>query len=164
MTLIDEDEVMILYAHGLTVDEVAERTGCHAQTVRETLAELLVSERTAQQRRIENVDWVEVVEDYQGYELTVPELCHKHLINRRDLSAFLTGRPDIKRRTVQWRRGREKALYGIRLRTRPNPLFDDAVRDYEEGVVVRDIILGRGIRSESLYIELAIRGTTMRVR
>lgn len=160
---IDEEEIIILYAHGLSVAEVAEQVGCHHEAVRGILMEVAFPPHP--DRRLDGVDWDAVVEDYQeGYELTVPELCRKHLIKRTDLNEYLKRRPDIKKREPGRGRTRTRALYGPVAKALPDPRFDAVVRAYEEGMTVKDLLIVYSVGSTRLYRELAVRDVPFRAR
>lgn len=172
--LIDEDEVFLLYAHGLTIKEVAEQVGCHTQTVREILEEVLSealhlgdqADRISVKRRraLETADWSAIEEDYKGWDLTVRELCQKYSICHAALYAFLKRRPDIPKRKVgDGRRNRQRQQYGTRYyRVMPNSRWDAAVEAYKAGMAIREIEAMHGISGPVLYRELTARAIPLR--
>jgi hypothetical protein len=109
-----------------------------------------------------------VLDDYEGDELKVVELCAKHGIRVKELYYFLAMRPDVQKRRARgfvWcppRGGRQVRSLGGIAKVLPNPDLDDAVRDYQAGVKIRTIRLTYRISCATLYNELAIRNVPMR--
>jgi len=95
------------------------------------------------------VDWDEVVRDYEGWELTVPEVCERHMLTREELYSFL--------------RAEGVALRGHRRNPALPAKLDRAVHWYSaSSVPVRKLCEVAGVRVMDLYGELRRRGVRLR--
>ena len=164
-----DDEIIGLYARGLSVDEAAGLAGCsmkHVYNVLERNAFPLRSRKLPY--RLESVNWTDVLRDYEGTELTVVELCRKHQLRTHELYIYLGMRPDIKRRSERGfavypaRSGRQIRAFGRKPKLLPASWLDGAVQDYIDGVKVRDILMTHRLSNLTLYKELALRGVPLR--
>lgn len=165
----DDDEIVGLYARGLNVTEVAAVCECSRHRIYRILHQNDVTLRATKMQR-GPVDWGAVLEDYNGIELSVDQLCKKHGISDAGLYRFLARRPDVRRRRERrWRwspseAARKRDALGQAARKLPRRELDGAVADYEAGVAVTMIEAAHGITRNTLYRELARRGVKLRGR
>lgn len=153
------EDIAVLYAKGLEVDEVAEYLRVSEAEVRAELYKAGVSARRSWLYKYASVDWGAMVEEYNAMETYVEDICRKYGVIKADFYKYLRiYRPEV---VLRSKRG-PRRLGKPRRRLYPNPEWDEAMEEYQRGLPVDDIQIRHNIDQKSFYWELTVRGIPRR--